>query len=100
MFRLEKTTAEKKKDSKENTKPQVNTSTHCHQFSLSLSVILVTAGRGTDKKGFNENIIGMKLLSSQFYQDVCVEQQVSCALTHICGFIHNSVCDVFSSPQL
>lgn len=68
----------KKKIQRKNTKARVNTSTHCHQFSLLLPVILVMAGRKTDKKGFNENIIGMKLLSCQFYQDVCVEQQVSC----------------------
>lgn len=62
---LEKKTIEKKEIERKSTKVRDNTSTHCHQFSLLLPVILMKAGRKTDEKGFNENISGMRLLSCQ-----------------------------------
>lgn len=46
-----------------STKVRVNTSTHCQLFSLLLLVTSVKAWKKTDKKDFNENIIGMKPLS-------------------------------------
>lgn len=71
-YMLDKKTNEKKTGiERKSTKVRVNTSTHCHQFSLLQPVILGKAGRKSDKKGFNENITGMKLLLCQFYQDVC-----------------------------
>lgn len=57
---------------RKSTKVRVNTSTHCQLFSLLLLVISVTAWKKTDKKGFDENIIGMKLLPGLKTQDVSV----------------------------
>lgn len=51
---------------------RVNTSTHCHPFSLLLAVISVKAWKKTDKKGFNGNKAGVKLLPDHLTQDVCV----------------------------
>lgn len=68
---LKKMIEKKTEIERKGPKVRVNTSTHCHQFSLLQPVILVKAGRKTDKEGFNENITGMKLLFCQFYQDVC-----------------------------
>lgn len=62
---------EGKREIVRSTKVRVNTSTHCHPFSLLLPVISVKAWKKTDKKGFNENITGMKLLPDPITQDVC-----------------------------